>query len=204
MPKILVVDDSAVDRRLVGGLLSKELAVEVTFAAEGQDAIVQIAAQNPDLVITDILMPHLDGLGLVAQVRERFPMVPVVLMTSAGSEDLAFQALKCGASSYVPKRLLATELVDTVDRVLVAARQKREQARLLECLKFSQQHFELANDVSLISPLIACLQQAASQLCLFDDADRIRLGVALEEALVNAVYHGNLEVHSCEREDRTA
>ncbi len=203
MPKILVVDDSAVDRRLVGGLLAKELAVEVIYASQGAEALAQIAAVEPDLVITDILMPQLDGLGLVGQVRERYPMIPVVLMTSAGSEELAFQALKCGASSYVPKRLLAGELVETVDRVLVASRQEREQARLMQCMTYSQQHFILGNDATLITPLIACLQQGVTRLGLFDDADRIRLGVALEEALVNAIFHGNLEIASEERQDRS-
>ena len=202
MPKILVVDDSATDRQLAGELLYQALAVEIDYARQGDEALALINQCAPDLVLTDLLMPDLDGLGLVAELRGRFPMVPVVLMTSPGSEELAFKALKLGASSYVPKRLLAEELVDTVDQVLGAARQRRDQARLMECQTLSRQQFVLGNDYSLIPPLIACLQQAAAQLKLFGDADRIRMGIALEEALVNAIYHGNLEMESRHREDR--
>lgn len=202
MPKILVVDDSATDRSLAGDLLNRAFAVEIDFARQGDEALALMNQCAPDLVLTDLMMPDLDGLGLVAEVRGRFPMVPVVLMTSPGSEELALQALKLGASSYVPKRLLAEELVDTVDQVLGAARQRRDQARLMECLTLCRQQFVLGNDYTLIPPLIACLQQAATQLNLFGDADRIRMGIALEEALVNAIYHGNLEMDSRHREDR--
>lgn len=202
MPKILVVDDSATDRHLAGDLIQQALAVEIEFARQGDEALALINRCAPDLVLTDLLMPDLDGLGLVAELRGRFPMVPVVLMTSPGSEELAFKALKLGASSYVPKRLLAEELVDTVDQVLGAARQRRDQARLMECLTLCRQQFVLGNDYTLIPPLIACLQQAAAQMKVFGDADRIRMGIALEEALVNAIYHGNLEMESRLREDR--
>lgn len=204
MPKILVVDDSATDRRLAGELLAKALAVEIDYARQGEEALALMNQGAPDLVLTDLMMPEVDGLGLVAEVRDRFPMVPVVLLTSPGSEELAFQALKLGASSYVPKRLLATELVDTVDQVLGAAQRKRDQVRLMECLAFSRQQFVLGNDYSLIAPLIACLQQMAAHMRLFSDADRIRMGIALEEALVNAIYHGNLEMESRHREDRAS
>ena len=188
----------------MGDLLARALAVEIAYARQGDEALALMHQSPPDLVLTDLMMPDLDGLGLVAEVRARFPVVPVVLMTSPGSEELAFKALKLGASSYVPKRLLAEELVDTVDQVLGAVQQKRDQARLMECLAFSQQRFVLSNDYTLIPPLIACLQQAAAHMNLFDDADRIRMGIALEEALVNAIFHGNLEMESRHREDRAS
>src|SRR5690349_13770360 len=104
MPTVLVVDDSPIDRRLAGGLLENHFACDVQFAADGKEALQQIERVAPDLVLTDLQMPEMNGLELVAAVKRDYPFVPVVLMTAQGSEDLAAEALRRGAASYVPKR----------------------------------------------------------------------------------------------------
>src|SRR5262245_3207159 len=118
MPTILVVDDSPVDRRLVSGLLSKNAYLTIETAASGPDALSAIERSVPDLVVTDLVMPGMDGFELVAKVRGLHPLVPVILMTSMGNEEIAGRALQEGAASYVPKRSLAQKLLDTVQRVL--------------------------------------------------------------------------------------
>ena len=97
MPKILVVDDSSVDRRIAGGLLEKIEEFNVAFAGDGEDALARIQDSPPDVVVTDIRMPQMDGLALVEAVRRDFPLVPVIIMTSEGSEELALKALQAGA-----------------------------------------------------------------------------------------------------------
>jgi CheY-like chemotaxis protein len=196
MPTILVVDDSAVDRRLVGGLLTKQPDWQVDYATDGLEAVEKIAAAPPDLVLTDLVMPQMDGLELVAAVRGRFPTVPVVLMTSRGSEEIAVQALRQGAASYVPKRLLAASLVETLHGVLAVTRRRQSRVRLLNCMRRCHSTFTLGNDPSLIEPLVCHLQDSLVQMGICDDAECIRVGVALEEAMANALFHGNLEVGS--------
>ena len=93
MTTILVVHDSAVDRKLVGGLLGKDASLKVDFAANGLEALAKMEAEIVDLVVTDLIMPQMDGLSLVSAVGQRFHLVPVILMTSKGSEELAVQAL---------------------------------------------------------------------------------------------------------------
>ncbi|MFM8584164.1 MAG: ATP-binding protein, partial [Planctomycetaceae bacterium] len=154
----------------------------------------------PDLVVTDMLMPHLDGLQLVAEVREQYPLVPIILMTSGGSEELAVQALQQGAASYVSKRTLVADLVETVDRVLTGSMQVRGRARLANRLNSYHVEFQLENDLSLIMALSGFLREEAQRLRLFTQAECLRVGVALEEALLNAYYHGNLEISSEIRE----
>jgi len=68
----------------------------------------------PDLVVTDWQMPEIDGLELVNTIGDKYPEVPVVLMTAHGSEVVAAQALANGAASFVPKSDLADNLVETV------------------------------------------------------------------------------------------
>src|SRR5437773_8586053 len=110
MPTVLVVDDAAVDRKLVGGLLAKGSGFEVQFAASGEEALERLPAIAPALVITDLVMPGMSGLELVARLVGSHPEIPVILMTGKGSEEVAVKALKAGAASYVPKGALHQHL----------------------------------------------------------------------------------------------
>jgi anti-sigma regulatory factor (Ser/Thr protein kinase) len=113
-------------------------------------------------------------------------------MTSQGSEEIAVQALQQGAASYVPKKLLMRYLWETIEKVLKMAVQDRGQARLLRCMLRTESVFCLENDPTLFEPLIRYLQEETIRLGVCAEADRVRVGVALEEGLANALYHGNL------------
>jgi CheY-like chemotaxis protein len=201
MTTVFVVDDSAGDRHLVGQLLKDDGDLSVEYAADGTEALAKMERALPDLVVTDLVMPQMNGLELVAAVRNRYPLVPVILITSRGSEEVAVKALQQGAASYVPKRLLPTELLDTVHGILAVAYRQRGHNRLMGCMTTSDCTFALENDCTLFGPLVAYLQEEVARLGLCDGAECTRIGVALEEALTNALYHGNLEVGSELRED---
>jgi CheY-like chemotaxis protein len=203
MAKILVVDDSAVDRRLAGSLLQKhttpdeEAPFNVVYAVDGKEGLAAIEKEQPDLVVTDLQMPELTGLELVEEAKTRFPAVPIILMTAHGSEEIAIQALQRGAASYVPKRNLAQDLLDTVESVLTVAGARRHERQLLdECWVQTESLFRLPSDVSNIPPLISLLQDNLTRLKVCEENGLIRVAVALREALSNAILHGNLEVTS--------
>src|SRR5437870_2590358 len=117
MSKVLVVDDSAVDRRRAIKLLAND-GLTVLSAANGVEALEVFKREIPDVVLTDMQMPEMDGLQLVQEIRARYPSVPVILMTAHGSEEIAVEALQKGAASYVPKRNLAKDLSETISSVL--------------------------------------------------------------------------------------
>ncbi len=190
---VLVVDDSPMDRLLVGGLLERELAARVVYAGNGVEALAELERGSMDLVVTDLQMPEMDGLELVAEVRRKYPLVPVVLMTGVGTEELALLALQRGAASYVPKRSLTRDLEETVRSALAVAQAARGQQRLLECRTRAEEHFTLDNDPSLIEPLVSHLQNAFTSPQRQDDT-AILVGVALHEALFMAMSEGNLEL----------
>jgi CheY-like chemotaxis protein len=194
VPTILVVDDSPIDRRLAGGLLEKQFECTVQYAGDGKEALQQMARQLPDLVVSDLQMPEMNGLELVAAVKWDYPLVPVILMTGQGSEEIAAQALREGAASYVPKKMLAEDLVPTVQRILLGSYEDRTHSQLMHYLETSDAVFVLGNDLALIKSLVNHLQQMLRCLPLADETERLRVGIALEEALMNAYYHGNLEV----------
>ncbi len=200
MTRVLVVDDCAVDRTLAGEILKKGAGFTVEYALSGEEAMRQIGQAAPDLVLTDLQMPRMNGLQLVSAVREKYPRVPVILMTSQGSEEIAFQALQLGAASYVPKSFLHDRLRDTAQKVLQASIIETYHQKAMECLASSERVFELANDPALFTPLIVHFQEECVAMGICDHADRVRLGVGLGEALANAMFHGNLELCSSLRE----
>lgn len=200
MAIVLVVDDSAVDRRLVGGMLAKLPGLVVQFAADGREALAFIEAEQPDLVITDLVMPELDGLALVSAVVDRFPQIPIILMTGMGSEEIAVAALKAGAASYVPKTALHQLLVETALDILAMTQDRKTCQRLMGCLGTGEFTFTLNNDAELIPSLVSYVQKVALSVGLCDDSDCVRVCIALEEALRNAMFHGNLEISSEVRE----
>ena len=79
---VLVVDDSAVDRRLVSGLLEKAGGYKILLATNGLDAMDVLRREAVDLVLTDLQMEEMDGLQLVEAARAVFPLVPMILMTA--------------------------------------------------------------------------------------------------------------------------
>jgi CheY-like chemotaxis protein/anti-sigma regulatory factor (Ser/Thr protein kinase) len=200
MPKILIVDDSALDRRLVSGLLEKIPGVEISLAIDGLDALAIIQRDPPDVVLTDLDMPRMDGLELVSRLKESLPALPVVLMTAAGSEEVAVKALQAGAASYVSKRNLSNELWNTLAHVLRVSLERRNQARVLNRLKLWETDFSIENDLELITALSTYLMQSFNGLQICSTAEQLRVGVALDEALLNAYFHGNMEVSSKLRE----
>lgn len=194
MPTVLIVDDTAVDRRLAGGLLDSVPVLEVCYAHDGNEALLQIANSLPDIVVTDLQMPDMDGLELVNAISEKYPDVPVVLMTAHGSENIAAQALASGAASFVPKSELAESLVETVMHVLMVAESDARNKQLIGCTTKTDFEFDLENDPGMIDPLVEMIQQITSGQRLLNSNSQVQLGVALEQALSNAIIRGNLEI----------
>jgi DNA-binding NarL/FixJ family response regulator/anti-sigma regulatory factor (Ser/Thr protein kinase) len=201
--RVLVLNQSAKDRQTIAQALGKHedlSGVQLVHADQGRDALLTIAREPPAAVLTDLGPADMTGLEFLEEVRAQHPSVPVIVMTSPANEKMAVKALRTGAASYVPCRLLKTELAQTLQSVLTLASRQRDRSRIVACLKQTAAEFCLDSDRSLVAPLVRYLEECTRQLGVCDEADRMRVGVALEEALLNAIYHGNLEVASVLRE----
>ena len=196
MPVILVVDDSETDRALIRGLLGKlPLDWVVEFSECAEDAIVMLDETAIDLVLTDMMMPGMNGLQLVELVRNRPCRTPVILMSGQGSESLAVEAIQKGAASYVPKASMTSRLVETVKQVLEARQSVKSYDQLLaDHVEDIRYRFRLNNDPDLIPPVVRLIQDVAAQMNLLSGDNCTRIGVAVDEAIINAMYHGNLEL----------
>ncbi len=194
MPFILVADDSATDRKLIGGLLNRDIEWIVEFAEDGEAAMSMIEDVTPDLVVTDLQMPKLDGLELCRRSRGQFPQIPVVLVTGKGSEDLAVEALAAGAASYVPKSAMTQTLADTVEQVLALSDAKISKKRLMQQTTNTRHQFNLDSDPELIPPLLEFVCEAMNLIGVGDPSTVRHVAVAVEEAMLNALLHGNFGI----------
>jgi DNA-binding NtrC family response regulator len=131
--RILIVDDEVNARTALAELLREE-GYHVETAADGFKALPKLEEEEPDLVLTDLKMPGLDGLELMAKVRERDPECVVVLMTAFGAVETAVKAMRQGASDYITKPVNMEELVLVLARELERKRLRAETGALRERL----------------------------------------------------------------------
>jgi len=116
--RILVVDDHAIMRDGVRALLSLQDDIEIVGeAADGREALTQALELRPDVVLMDIAMPGLDGLEATRRIARKLPATKVLVLTQHDNREYVLTAIKAGASGYVPKRALGSELVTAVHAV---------------------------------------------------------------------------------------
>lgn len=200
MSKLLVVDDSAFGRRLTSSILERSSEYHVTSAINGKEPLECLKNVDFDLVITDLNMPEMNGLELVQEIQESHANVPTIVITGFGSEATAMRALQTGACGYVPKCHLQDELEAIVETVLSTTARQRQRNEFLCSVVKQTITLSTPNERHRITPTIAILQKQMDAMKLFKGSQAMHLGVALEEALSNAIIHGNLEVSSKLRE----
>jgi DNA-binding NtrC family response regulator len=125
MSRILVVDDKDMMRDSVAAALTR-LGHAVIGAGDAPAAIARFLERTPDVVITDMQMPDMDGLGLLRELRAHDDQVPIIIMTAYGSVETAVAAMKQGAFDYVTKPFSGDELVLAVERAIEHGRLVRE------------------------------------------------------------------------------
>jgi len=127
--KILVVDDDPLILKSLAELLRLE-GYAVATASNGREALERLRAFPADLVLTDVNMPELDGLGLLVKIRERDPDLPVIMITGFGTIENAVQAIKNGAHHYVTKPLQDDEIKIIIRRTFAQKQMDAERYHL--------------------------------------------------------------------------
>ena len=169
---------------------------DVRLAGGGAEAMALVQQQAPDLVITDLNMPKINGLELLKSLRDKHEGLPVIVMTAHGDEQLPVKVLKAGASSYIPKSLLRDGLLDLVTDVLAVSQSERRNQRLNDFITQTSTEYSLENEPEMIyaAGRPSSDDDLADALCGAEG--RLQVGIALMEAMSNAIFHGNLELDS--------
>jgi CheY-like chemotaxis protein len=129
-PHVLVADDDAWIGRMVSTVLEKR-GYTVEIAVDGEDALARALARTPDLLITDVMMPKMDGWSLVRQLRSHpeLAMVPVIFLTGSSSEDDRIRGFRLGADDFVSKPFRFEELDLRVAKTMRRSAQAMQETR---------------------------------------------------------------------------
>ena len=147
MIKLLIVDDSALMRRVLGDIFKAQGDFEVAFARDGREALAQLHAFRPDVVTLDVQMPHMDGLSCLDRIMLERPC-PVVMVSAltANGADVTLEAMQLGAVDFITKPTGAVSLaVDDLTPVLVEKIRTASKARLRRSLRLSERLRLLSN-----------------------------------------------------------
>jgi CheY-like chemotaxis protein/anti-sigma regulatory factor (Ser/Thr protein kinase) len=190
-PRVLVVDDQQALRTLLSRLLERE-GFEPLLAEDGEQAIELFKSQSPLLVVSDIMMPRMDGLSLLNEIKRIDRNATVILMTGQGNEDVLLKALRGGATNFFKKPFNVRELIEEIRKVvefrLEAARSSLFSPHLVEEAKtFVLPHAD--------SPYFPVINQITLQLpCIMPEGEILNLKIGIEEMITNAIEHGNLGI----------
>ena len=129
--RVLVVDDEEGAREGLRKLLKLD-GYDVTLAEDGVAAMEKVAERPPDVVVTDLKMPRMDGFGLMAKLKELYPEMPVIVVTAFGDVTSAVNAMRKGAEHYLVKPVDVDRLNAILARVPGARELKNEIGQLRE------------------------------------------------------------------------
>lgn len=118
MIKILIADDQEMIRESLQIVLSNRAGLEVIgTAANGQEVIQNVRQERPDVILMDIRMPKMDGVQCTKIIKENYPEVKIIILTTFDDDEFVFNALKYGASGYLLKGVSMDELVRAINTV---------------------------------------------------------------------------------------
>ncbi|TWU22428.1 Luminescence regulatory protein LuxO [Novipirellula galeiformis] len=193
MASILLCEDSPTHTLLMQTLLEED-AHQVHCVEDGRQAIDWLADQLPELVVTDLRMPNMNGVELVRTLISDYPQIPAVVVTARGSEDLAVDALALGAVNFVPKNSLNVLLNLVVRQAVAFSGSDRFSQSFAGQLHSPEFYFKLSNSIESINPVTQIVIQALAASGKLNMTERIRIGFAVASALFNAMCYGNLEL----------
>jgi signal transduction histidine kinase len=185
-PLVLLVDDNSDMREYVRSLLA--VRFDVVGASNGRAALEQIQLRTPDLVLTDVMMPEMDGFALLQALRENpaTALIPIIMLSALAGEEARIEGVESGADDYLTKPFTARELIARVDAQLKMARMRTEAA---------EQKAALTHEIDRARQIAGeALEHVPIAFCTMDDEFRItymnaaaaQLGARSGKSLVGA------------------
>ncbi|TWU56923.1 Regulatory protein LuxO [Rubripirellula tenax] len=197
MSSILLAEDSSTHAALMRSIL-ESAGYHVECVENGRLALETLGQRQPDLVVTDLRMPELNGMELVRAIAEKYSHLPTVVVTARGSESLAVDALATGAANFVPKNSLHKLLNRVVGQTIRMAHADRVFGEGYPPLKRPEFTLTVANDIAAIEPVVLFVVQTLAATGHMNPTHRIRIGTAVYSAMLNAICFGNLEIQDSE------
>ncbi|HBN77214.1 MAG TPA: hypothetical protein DD473_15645 [Planctomycetaceae bacterium] len=207
--RVLVIDDDAAWQKVMLLLLARRGDFDVHAVMNLQEARAQLKKNPYDIVISDLELASSDrlvenGLDVISIIEEEGLEIPVIAVTGNGNESSVVEALQRGAANYISKFNVRDHLYKTVDSVVQTIGQRKLKSKLLGSIVELKLLYCIHNDIRLISPFIEELKSNLSSRTELSTTTITRILISAEEALMNSIVHGNLEISSEIRETSMA
>ncbi|MDP8242990.1 MAG: response regulator [Candidatus Hinthialibacter antarcticus] len=193
---ILIVDDEQMIRELLVDILTAAGNYRLLTAANGEEALTVFTNQEVDLVLTDLRMPGVTGLELLAELRRIKEDVPVIILTGHGRREDVIEALRLGASNFLMKPQEIKLVHKVASKVLRVRLKERLEQQIYEYFHSETQTYQIPNILKFTFPLIDLVTDKLIRVGICSNHDLTNIRLALDEALINAIIHGNLEIPS--------
>jgi DNA-binding response OmpR family regulator len=194
--KVLIVDDQHVLRAVLVKFMLKEGLTPIE-AENGEAAIALYTSERPAVVLSDIMMPRMDGLTLLNEIKRIDAKAAVVLMTGYGNEEILLKALRGGAANYFKKPFNFREVVEVVQHLIRHRAALELSVESSPYLVRESRQFILETGNADIFPVID--QITLTIHTLVPEQVILNLKVGIEEMLKNAIEHGNLGISAEEK-----
>lgn len=161
-----------------------------------RQALAALQDRKYDAALLSMPLSRDSGLDLIDAIRQSNPRLPVVVVVQDGHDESAAEAVRRGAVSYVFERRIDRDICPMLSQVLGLSSAKTRKRRVPDSWSETTARFVLGNDVELVPAFVAHISDTLRLLCFGDENVRIRVAVALTEAVTNGILHGNLELDS--------
>ncbi len=195
--KILIVEDDYASRLFLESLLESN-GYEFRSAENGIEGLNIFDEYNPDIVLTDIKMPIMDGLELLEAIRDKNSDAIVVIVTAFGSENYAIQALHLGANNYLKKPVASQDILRLLKKYKAVISGKYSPESLPGKLINRTFSLEFKSIFTKIPKIVdKIMVESAVDI---DNSEKVNIELGLVELITNAVEHGNLGISYIEKQ----
>ena len=199
--KILIIeDDDQLSKLLTNLLILNEYNIRSVKSAEEGWGVFSKSPSSYDVILTDINLPGMNGIGLIERIRKEGYNIPVIVMTGYSCLDLSISALKLGAYDFIIKPFNIKVLLSSLEKLTVLQEASQE---AIETHPYTSDKLQISvpTKIEHITSVISTLQSFFNAACKLYEIDATKISLCLQEALINAFIHGNLGVPSSLKEE---
>lgn len=194
-PNILIVDDEEIIRKILMHKLQKR-GYKVQEAKNGQEGLKLIQKKIPDLLITDIQMPGMDGFELLEKIHQLMLPLPTIVITGQSRVEDVIKTIRLGVRDFIRKPFESEEMMQTIQKVLSSPQGMASEDDLIPFIHEETKQISLPNDQNVLNIASYYLTRHLPVRGICDHIEKENVRLAVKESLMNAMVHGNLELSS--------
>lgn len=191
MPKVLIIEDRRENIVFIANNILKPMGYDIITARDGELGLQKAIEERPDLIITDLKLPRMNGLTVLERLRDKKVQIPAIVMTFHGTEETAVRALRLGARDYLIKPFTFEEMQDALQRALAA------QPGSTAATQVTELEAKVAKLEGTVAQLQKTIQQRELQINMLqkqstNSADKVDMNLVAQRAAAWEEYYAKL------------